>query len=246
MLNVVTIVGVVQATEFSCVILHVVQQVCILVCCIVSREVECELLSCLVSLVVCIQNIQFCFCCNVLERNELGTIVHVGLYVSRISVDSDAVDAIVSPEPSIVTPHVTCGLTTPVEQLQEVDNVNLVTIGISVKHYVVVDVLQVDRTLPASNELVVCCFLNNTASICCSDTNICTHFLEDVSVVCLITNSVQDVLARLVVNQLDFTSFCVNSSNLSCLTVCNSIEVGVVECTSIDVESASLHSCSKC
>ena len=64
--------------------------------------------------------------------------------------------------------------------------------------------------------------------------------------VCLITNSVQDVLASLDVNQLDFTSFWVNSSNLSCLTVCNSIEVGVVECTSIDVESASLHSCSKC
>ena len=210
--DVLTVVLVEDSTEQALVLLDVLQQVSVLACCVVSREVEGELMGTLVDGLCAIVGVELGQFCNVLQSLELAFVMHIGLHSSWVDVHGDSVHAIVSPEPLVLTFH---AYTAPVEELHNVAQVDDVAVGLSVNSCLLLQRVEVDRTLPACEECTVANRNSYAAVVRSDDTNIGAELLGDVSVILLIADGVQNVLSGLVVDQLQLTSLLVEACNLS-------------------------------
>ena len=161
----------------------------------------------------------------------LCTIVHVGQYIRWSNIYCDCLYIVVCPEPSVLAPHVTISFTTPVKHLQDVDEVDSVTVGVSINHLLLFSSLQVDRTLPACEVNTLSNLLSETTLSRSYDSHPSAHLSCDVLVTLCITNCVQYLLAEVVVDQRNLTSCLVQCCNLLVNTITLSIELIVCECT---------------
>jgi hypothetical protein len=82
------------------------------------------------------------------------SLMHVGPNIVRIHVNTDTLDIVVTPEPPVIVIHVTlmCLITTPVEELQVVEQIDRVLTCVSIQSSRNLSQIEVDRTLPRCDE----------------------------------------------------------------------------------------------
>ena len=152
--------------------------------------------------------------------------------MSWVGIDLDVVNIVVCPEPSLIVPHVTNTLTTPVEQLDVVESVDACPVGSSIVRYLVLDLLHVDWTLPANCEWSISDASCNTTTIVCYEAYYSAELLVDVSVVLSVTYSIQNSLCSGILKKNDITCCLSQSCNRSISRsskVCCCIECSIVE-----------------
>ena len=176
------------------------------------------------------------------------------LNVSRCSIDRNRLHIVVTPEPEVVTPHITLVSyttclrnsssipTTPVVQLEEIKSVDNVTIGVSIDTWFCSNINQVDWTLPRCQEDTILNKLSYTTSVLSYNTYPRAELLLDISIRRLITNRIQYSLCCCILIQCNLTGSRIQCSNERITITLYCIEINILESTICVVNSTTLKS----